>query len=68
MADGPGFDQAATDEAVAAEAVAADGSGAATADWIRAFLLIAAIIAVVIVLFLFGIGGFCDCTTRPAGG
>lgn len=41
-------------------------AGGSTADWLWALLLITAIIAVVIVLFLFGIGAFCDCTTRPA--
>ncbi len=36
-----------------------------TADWVRAAIWIIAIVAAVILLFMFGIGQFCDCTTKP---
>jgi hypothetical protein len=44
-----------------------DGAGATTADWIKALLLIAVIVAAMVLLFLIGIGAFCGCTTVPAG-
>ena len=43
----------------------AHGAVGSKADWIKAAIWITAIVAVVILLFLFGIGQFCDCTTKP---
>ena len=44
---------------------AVDEAATTTGDWARALLFIAVIVALVIVVFMAGIGAFCGCTTRP---
>jgi hypothetical protein len=41
------------------------GAVGSKADWIKAAILVTAIVGVLILLFMLGIGQFCDCTTRP---
>jgi hypothetical protein len=43
----------------------ADEPVGTTADWVKAMVLIVAIIGAVVVLFMAGIGAFCGCTTQP---
>ncbi|MHB8960183.1 MAG: hypothetical protein ACYDAN_11205 [Candidatus Limnocylindrales bacterium] len=45
----------------------ADQTPADARDYIKALVLIAVILGLVFLLFWIGIGGFCGCTTRPAG-
>ena len=45
-----------------------DEATATTRDWIRAWVAIAIVVALVILIFYIGIGGFCGCGTRPSQG